>query len=174
MSLLTVAELKAQIKTSRSDDTLQNIIDREESAINRLVGAPYSETGEEADTVTETMAGDGMRNLYLRRRFSDIESITEDDVELTGGAETDWREWPSEGRVERLPAGCRWGSVVVIEYIPADDNNERKAAIVELVRLALDRTALASENVAGEYSYTAPEWEERRREITARLMFSGV
>ncbi len=175
MSLLSVAELRAQIQSSLTDAQLQSVIDREEAEVTRLYGAHYVDG---ATTVSETLEG-GMRNLYLRRRLTSVSSVTEyqtsdstDGTALT--AVTDYRVWAAQGRIERMPSGATWGAIVDVVYVPADDNDLRRAAIVDLCRLALERTALKAENIADEYSYTAPEWGEARAEILQRLGFINV
>jgi len=175
VSLLTVAELKAQVRTSLADADLQRVIDREEAEVVRFYGPHYVDapTG-----VTETLEG-GTRSLYLRRRLASVTSITEyqtadaaSGTALTAG--TDYRVWAAQGRLERMPTGAKWGAVVSVVYVPADDDDLRRAAIVDLCRLALERTALKSESVAGEYSYQAPDWGQARAEILQRLGFVNV
>lgn len=165
MSLLSAAELRAQLKTALPDAQLLAIADREEAAMIDICGPHYN-----AETpITETMPG-GLKNLYFTRRLSEVKSVKENGVPLTAGS--DYRVWASQGRIERLSSGypgARWGDAVEVEYIPADDTPERKAALVELVRLALERTAMHSESIAGEYSYTAPEWELKRAQLLRRL-----
>ena len=173
MSLVTPAEVKELVRTSKTDAELQHVIDREEADVVRLYGAHYVA----ATTVTETLASGGMRNLYLRRRLGSITSVTEyQTLDSTGGtaivATTGYYLWADQGRLERMPAGALWGAKVTIVYIPADDNDLRRAAIIDLVRLALERTAMQSEGVAGEYSYTAPPWEAARNQILERLGFT--
>ncbi len=180
MSLLSPAEVKELVRTSASDTVLQHVIDREEREVVRLFGAHYvdSET-----TISETLAG-GTRNLYLRRRIASISSIVEyQTLDATSGTTLtsgDYLLWANEGRIERMPAtavaswfagGATWGAKVVVTYVPYDDDDDRRAAIIELVRLALERTAMRRESVAGEYSYEAPDWGEARAEILRRLGF---
>ncbi len=182
MSLLSVAGLRAQIRTSLTDSQLQMVIDREEAEVIRRFGAHYISG---STMVTETLEG-GMRNLYLRRRLTSVSSITEYSTsDSTSGtlltAVSDYRVWAAQGRIERMPSTAvsgfgvgTWGAIVTIVYVPADDNDLRKAAIIDLCRLALERTAMQSENVAGEYSYTAPDWSAARAEILQRLGFIDV
>ncbi len=184
MSLLSVAELKAQVRTSLSDADLQQVINREEADVIRLYGGHYVDA---STTVSETLHG-GSRNLYLRRGVTTVVGVTEYlTLEDTTGAAlttTEHHPWSAEGRIERLPStaisqllgggGVRWGEAVTVVYVPADDNDLRKAVIIDLCRLALERTAMQSESVAGEYSYTAPKWAEARAEILHRLGFIGV
>jgi hypothetical protein len=182
MSLLTVAELKAQIRTSLTDTQAQAVIDREETEIVRRFGAHYVDG---STTVSETLEG-GMKNLYLRRRLTSVTSITEyQTADATTGtlltAVSDYRVWAAQGRIQRMPStnisgfgvGV-WGAIVMLVYVPADDNDLRRTAIIDLCRLALERTALKSESIAGEYSYTAPDWTAARTEILEGLGFRDV
>lgn len=164
--LLTAAEVRKLVQTALSDDDLQVIVDREDREIVKRFGAHYHETGETPDAVTETVESNNVRNLYLRRCLASVSAITEDDVALAAAS---YRVWGSQGRIERLPAGSTWGDVVAITYVPADDNDTRKAVLVELTRIAVERTAMKSESVGGEYSYTAPDWEALRSQQLNRL-----
>ncbi len=59
--------------------------------------------------------------------------------------------------------------------MPADDRAEWRAALLELVRLQLARTALKSESIAGEYSYTAADdWDADRAKLLRRLGFFNL
>lgn len=168
-TLVRPADVRALVNTSKSDQELQALISREETALIGHFGAHYVDA---ATTVTETLEGGGLKNLYLRRPLSSVSSVVEDDALLT--VSDDYRLWAAQGRIERRPAGSTWGDRVVVIYVPADDREQRKAAIIELVRLALERTAMKSESIAGEYSFTAPDWELRRVELYRRLGFVGV
>lgn len=179
MSLVSIADVRMLVRTSLTDTQLQALIDREEKYVVRYFGAPYVDD----DTpVTETLNGARAANLYLRRRAKSIVSV--DEVLYLGG--TTYRldpslyfHWELEGRIQRLPSlaqenalgipGALWGAVVTVVYVPFDDNEERTDVIIELVRLAIERTAMKSENIAGEYSYSAPEWETERVKILRRL-----
>ncbi len=126
----------------------------------------FGDTDACGEGATVTLEGEGKRKLYLRRKLTAVTSVTEDDVAL---AATDYKVWGAQGTVERLPRGIRWGEEIAIVYTPANDNDTRKAVIIDLVRLALERTALKSESIAGEYSYSAPEWEAERTAVLNRL-----
>lgn len=166
MTLVTLDEARALIKTSLTDPQLQAIIARAEAEVVACVGAHYVNA---ATDVSETLSG-GLRNLYLRRAIGSVTSIVEDGVTLTSA---DYRVWGGQGRIERLAVGALWGEVVTVSYTPADDNAARQGVIIELTRLAVERTALQSENVAGEYSYGAPDWERERARLLRRLMLSA-
>ncbi len=135
----------------------------------RALGAHYTA----ALSVTETLAGRQTRNLYLRRPIATVTSITVDSTLL---ASADYRLWGDEGRIERLTAGALWGEeVIVVVYGPQDDNTLRKSALIDLLRLTLNRSGLKSESVAGEYSYTAFEnTDEERARVMGKLGFIHV
>lgn len=168
-SLVSVDEARALVQTGLTDAQLQAVIDREEAWVIRALGPHYAA----ALTVTETLSGDLNKNLYLKRRASSVSSVVEDGTTLDPD---DYRLWGDEGRIERLPAGARWLiAPVVVTYAPQDDNLERKALIIDLIRLVVNRTGLKSESVAGEYAYTALEnTDEERGRVLRRLKFVNV
>lgn len=172
MSLLTVDELRAQVQTGVDDVELQTIIDREEGEII----ARYGAHADGSSAIVETVDG-GSGSLYLKRRVLSITSISE--ASALGGAastlsSTQYHVWPGQGRITRLAEGIRWGRSVVVTYVPADDRPLRTAVLIEIVRQALEQTAMKQESVAGEYSFTAPDWESQRRRLYKRLEFPSV
>lgn len=172
MSLVTVDEVRALVKTSLSDDELQSVIDREEDALIHLYGDHYVD---DSTTVTETLAGGGV-NLFLRRPVTSVTSCQEkedwDDDWETLTEDDDFYVVGEYGMLKR--ATDVWGVQVRVTYVPVDDNDRRKAAIIELVRLAVERTAMRSEHVAGEYSFQAPDWELERVRILRRFGFLSI
>lgn len=169
MSLVTVADVRQLVTTGLRDPDVQQIIDREEAIMVQRCGAHYVNS---STRITETIRG-GYPLLYLSRKVTSIYRVTEDTVVIsqTNG---DFRVWELEGTLERLPAGTSWGTVVVVLYVPYDDNERRKGVLIELVRLALDRMTMHSENVAGEYSYTAPDWEYERARLFRQINFRAI
>jgi hypothetical protein len=173
MSILTVDQARALVSTALDDAQLQAVIDREEAEIVRRLGAAYA-TGV---SLAETHPGGG-KSIFLRRGIGSVTTVTErvspasDPVTLVA---TDYFAWADEGRLERLPPGGRWGAVIVVTYAPQDDREQWRQVEAELVRLLLARTALKSESVAGEYSYTAPDnWDADRAALLRRLGFLNV
>ncbi len=167
MSLLTLADVRALVKTSLTDPELQAVIGREEDEIIRLYGAHYTTS---TATVSETLEGGGA-SLFLRRPILSVSSVTEDGAVL---ASADYRLWGGQGRIERLPKGATWGEVITVVYVPGDDNSRRKVALISLVQLAVERTALKSESIAGEYSYSAPDWEAERAKLLRRAGLARI
>lgn len=167
--LVTAAEAKKQIKTSMSDIDLQKIIDRIESQIADRIGAPWTNDTTPSE-IEKTMRGEGA-SLFLPTGIYTVSGIVEDDVELSAD---DYRVWGNGGVIERAPIGSSWGDVCVVTYQPVDDRFKRIPAIINLLRLTLERTAMVSENIAGEYSFQAPDWDMAFKKIMKGLMFKAV
>ena len=168
MSLVTVAEARALVNTGLSDGDLQVVIDRIEADITSKVGAP--QTDAYATEVVKTLRGEG-ENLFLPTEIYSVVSIVEDTVTLTADQYQTW----GGGVIERLPMGTGWGDRVVVTYKPADDRSVREGVIIDLLRLTLNRTALKSESIAGEYSYTAFDSSDGEyRKVMKRLMFQAL
>lgn len=171
MSLLTIDELRAQVSTDLDDTQLQTVIDREETEVIRRYGAHY-----DGSAITEVCDG-GACGVYLKRRIGSVSAITE--AQSLGGTQTtltstQYYAVANEGRIIRLSEGTRWGRYVSVSYVPQDDSNLRKQVLIELVRQALEQTAMKSENIAGEHSYQAPDWEAQRRALYRRLMLPNI
>lgn len=168
MSLVTLAEARALVNTGLSDGDLQVVIDRIEADITAKVGAP--QTDAYATEVVKTMRGEG-DNLFMPTEIYSVVSIVEDTATLTADQYQKW----GGGVIERLPMGTGWGDRVVVTYKPADDRSVREGVIIDLLRLTLNRTALKSESIAGEYSYTAFDSSDGEyRKVMKRLMFQAL
>lgn len=169
MSLLTIAEARALITTALDDIQLQTVIDREEAEMVRRHGAH----GDGTSTITIELEG-GKTDLFLNRTIASVTSVRERT--LTGSyatvASTDYLSWITQGRVQRLNSA--WRDIVEVVYAPGDDRSQRKQVLIELVRLALEQTAMRGENIAGEYSYTAGDWELKRSTLLRRLGFMPI
>lgn len=171
MSLLTVAEARARVNTSLTDDQLQDVIDQVEAEITGLIGPPQ----DDGNTVTHTVTKRGGTScLFMPSEIGSVVSIVEDTVTLES---TQYQIWPA-GVIERLPVDwALWGGDrCVVTYKPADDRPKRKGVIIDLLRLDLSRTTMEEESIGGdEYSYkTAGNWDQKRREIMKRIRFTAV
>jgi len=167
-TLITIRELRAQVQSGLDDTTLGAILAREEAIMVQHCGPHYS-----SDVKITTVLPGRTKNLYLPRRISSVYRVTEDGMVLSN-ANGDFRIWPDEGRLERLPEGSFWGALITTLWIPINDTELRKAVLIDLVRLALERTAMRGENIAGEYSFTAPDWELARAQLLRQLMFQVI
>ena len=167
-SLVSPTDVKALINTAISEGDLQKVIDRVETQVTARIGAPQTDALE--TQVARTVRGEGC-NLFLPTEINSVVSIVEDYIELTA---EEYRVW-SAGVIERLPINASWGDRIVVTYKPADDRLKRTEVIIDLVRLVIEHTAMKSESVAGEYSYTAPDnWEAEFRRAMKRLTFQAV
>lgn len=165
-SLVTAADVRVLVKTDLSDPQLQAIIDREEAALIRRLG-PHE------GPVTEVL------EAYQGRIFTSRPITSVSTINGTMPESSAITVLGAQGQI--VANGAYWGltpaanGVYTVVYTPADDTAERKAVIIELVRIAVERTAMKSESVAGEYSYTAPEnWEQERRQQYRRLVFTEI
>jgi hypothetical protein len=167
-SLVSPANVKALINTAVSDDNLQEVIDRIEAQIVQKIGLPQDNNY--TVEITKTLRGGEGDSLFLPTDIYSVTSIVEDDVTLEAD---EYRMWGA-GVIERL-SSTNWGSVCVVNYKPADDRPKRKQVIIDLVRLTIERTAMKSESIGGEYSYTATDdWDVEFRKAMKRLMFKAV
>jgi len=167
-SLVSPENVKVLVNTSLSDLNLQTVIDRVEAQIVERIGEP--QTDGMATTITKIMRGEGYY-LFMPTEIYAVVSIVEDGNTLTGDEYQTW----AGGVIERLPNESYWGDRMTVVYKPVDDRKKRSQVIIDLVRLVLERTAMKSENIAGEYSYTAPDnWDVEFRSAMRRLMLKAI
>ena len=161
MPLVTVAELRQLVTTPLTDTELAAIIEREEAALTAKLGACGDGTTEFTELVETTAVG---RSLHLNQPIVSVTTID-------GAAPSSSLViLPQQGRI----VGGLWPDFVTVVYVPADDRPRRKQGLIDLVRLTLERTAMRQESTAGEYSFTAPDWQAERAAIYRRLMFTSV
>jgi len=167
-SLVSPADVKALINTSMSDANLQTVIDRIEAQITERIGAPQTDLM--TTTLTKTFRGEGFY-LFMPTEIYAVVSISEDGNALTSDQYETW----AGGVIERLPDESYWGDRMTVVYKPVDDRLKRAQVIIDLVRLVIEHTALKSESIAGEYSYTAPDnWDADFRQAMKRLLFKTI
>jgi len=174
MSLVTVADVRALVRSALNDAQLQAVLDREQARLVQRLGAPYVDA---VTPLTQTRRGEG-RYVFLPRRILTVSAVSE---RLTAGGEAaaltagDYYVHAESGMVERLPQGLKWGELITVTYVPADDRAEWRGVLIDLTRLALTRTALQSESIAGEYSYTAAgDWDAQHATVARRAGFFNV
>jgi hypothetical protein len=153
-SLVSIAEVRALVRSRLSDPDLQAVIDREEAWLAGRIG---SLTGERTDTVTP---GIGDTPLFLSRRAPSVVLV---DAGRTLAA-SEFLFTPSTGMIRRiwapdLSSGAPWRQLylgwqgtVAVTYTPSDEAGV-KSAVIGLVRLTVGETGFASETI-GDYSYT--------------------
>lgn len=166
-ALVNLLDVRALVATDADDATLLSLVQREEAALVARCGAH----GDGAATITETLdGGDGV--LFLSRSVASITSVSEATQLGASAAPLAASQYSlaAGGMLIRLSEGRRWGRTVVVTYVPASDLAARKQALIDLVRLTVNRTAMKGESVGGEYSYTAPDWEDERAAVYRRLI----
>lgn len=157
MAELAVTELRAHIETDLTDVALQ-----------RLLDAAIADVGPESD-VPEYTTGLGRRYIFLSRPASAIVSAVEhvESADLTL-AISDYRILGGS-QIERLTTGTNpayfWNERVTITYTPSD-LAKRAQALIDLVRLEVERRAVTSEGI-GDYQMSAPEYEAERTRIVS-------
>lgn len=171
MSLVTTDELTDRVETALGDIALQSLLDNIEAEIVGWIGAVYVD---EETPITEEHYDNGGRHLYLKRKVSSVETVTEyASISDDGRALTqnyDYSVRAASGMLERVG---NWGWKVIVEYVPRDDRAKWREAIIDLARLDIARMPMSSEAIQGEMSYTAPaNWEHERARIIHRLMFT--
>jgi hypothetical protein len=163
MSILTIAEARALITTALDDTNLATVIEREEELAVWRCGPPGDGTTE----ISEAHEPEG-RAIYLRLPIESVTSVTEDGTTV---ATTEYVIWPKDGRIKRTG---QWRGLVEVTYVPQDTTALWKAVMVELVRLALEQTAMMREEVTQEYRYEAASWESARERLYRRLNYLSV
>lgn len=170
MALLTVAAVRAVVETALTDPELAAVIEREEAEAVRRFGP----IGDGASPATATVAGGGA-SLFLPKAVAALTSVAERAGLASPLAPVDasrYLRWDAQGRLDRIDGV--WGTQVVVTYTPADERERWTAVLIEVVRQAVEQTALRGASVAGEYSFQAPDWEQQRRQLYRRLRFMSV
>lgn len=178
---IDVDALRTHLETDLSDEALERLMHDACDAITDRVGSL-----EQNQIVLRTFSSD--RYLFLPKPIDsdeDIESITYrlGNSELVL-AETDWR-WIGGRMIERLTGGGEsvatswgWNFVsssgdvefnTVVVYTPKTMVNRRIRVLIDLVRLATQYTALASER-AGDYSSSSLKYKEERAKLINELV----
>lgn len=168
MSLVSLTDVRALITTALDDMQLQTVIDREETELIARLG-PHGENG-----ITLMVSNPSGTTLFLPRQLSSITSVSEQAYPGATGVVLDTTQYWYDGATLNRATGL-WptNGVITVTGLPID-LARRKSVLIELVRLALEQTAMKSENIAGEYSYTAPEWERTRADLYRRVTYMSL
>ena len=157
-ALLTAADIRAHVETALDDVALQTVIDRVDADLVQRAG-PHS------GPLTETMTG-RTRSAYVSRPIASVSSVREGAIIAAEtpmlSATDEYRLWPTEGRIERFPAGSSFATVVEVVYTPVDETDRRKRVLLELVRLDLAQSGRAQERVGSDYRYRGLDYGEHR------------
>lgn len=168
MSLVTVSEVRALVDTDLTDDDLREVIDRAEAEMVAHVGSHAS-----SGAVTETVINPG-GVLYLSRPAASITSVTEYwglSSTVTGSVITTTSYYPNLTGSYLHRLGSDWADRVVVVYVPADDDERRRSVLIELIRLELSPSGMASESMrfADGTSYAYQSGEGGRERARAGL-----
>ncbi len=154
VSLVSLTEVRALVRSRLTDVDLQTIVDREETWLATKIGAL---TGERTDTFTP---GTTNTPLYLSRR---TESVTVTDAGVAIAA-ADLLFTPSSGCLRRVAGSYpwpwpppetwypAWQGEVAVTWTPADSAAVMRT-VIELVRGTVGETGMDSETI-GDYGYT--------------------
>lgn len=168
MTIVSIDDVRAVITTVLDDVDLHGVIAREEAEAQRRFGAP----GDGTTARTETIEACGA-DVFTSQPILSVTTVTERN--LAGTAQTvaasRYYLWPGQGRITRTDG--HWLPIVTVTYVPADVRERWRSVLIEIIRQALEQTAMRGESVAGEYSYQAPDWEAQRVRLYRRLKFSN-
>jgi len=167
MTLVSVSDVRALVKTSLSDAELQTVIDRTEEEVVERIGAFQDDTL--MVTVTETGYLSPGRMIMTRQPFIAVSGVTVNGDVVDAA---DYLTRGFAGILSGIPASYNASGAAeyTVVYRPIDQRSKLTRTIIDLVRLSIERTAMESENVAGEYSYQAPDWEKEYRKILRRVV----
>jgi hypothetical protein len=164
-SVISPADVRALIDTPLDDSDLQTVIDREEGWLATVVG-PL--TGERSFTYYPSSLPDTYHGtLSLRRHVGSLDDVTVNDAgtDLDNGV----LRLVRNGWAIRRPT-YRWGGPVIITWTP-DDQATVETVIIDLLRLRINDSGLASENIGGYgYSTGGGAAVDRRRDRLARSL----
>lgn len=177
MSIVSPAECESRFATGLTEDALQSVIDQQESWLSRQIGALVGER-----TVTlYPRPYDGP--IYLQR-LPDPDTI----IVTVQGSQLDSGQFRVEGsRIDRIFPGLssvidaeaddvlvaqpyigRWSGIVTVKFTPVDEDDIR-AAVISLVRLAVTDSPYSAESGEG-HSYTRMASYVRQRGQIARTL----
>jgi len=152
------------METALSESALQDRIDDAEATLAEWAGT-VEEVNGVIQPVTETVRAYGRSILPLRQDPASIVSVT-DTFNLTPTVLESGYLVVAGHYLERV--GYYWGSVTTVTYIPKDDRAKRRMALLDLVRLRLNREPGFTSQSAGSWqeSYSSASAED---EILFRL-----
>lgn len=165
MSTVSLAAVRTLIQTSLSDGELQTIIDRVEGMIAERLGAVQDEAG--TVELTEVGLVSARGEIFTAQPIASITSLS------VGGTPVTVADLISiyykSGYIPAVTGAYPTNQYTIV-YKPVYRKNRYESVVIDLVRLELAKTAMQSENVAGEYSYQAPDWPTEAKKILSRLV----
>ena len=169
-TLMTVSEVSDAVESDVVDSILQIYIDAADEDIQRSAG-PH----DLARTVSRVIDYDNRAfDVLLPSRAESITSVTIDGDALDdstyqlryGGNSV--RIWFLDPFVWTTGEYTRYSWPIVVNYTAVDDTNQRKLAMIQLVRMAVQHDGLAAERT-GQYNRTSADYTKERNRILASL-----
>lgn len=169
MSLLSVAELQAQVETDFQTATLQQIIDAAEFEIDDYFG-PITAYTYEFDSEFDEV-------LRLPVQGSSITSIEEYEGSESDPAKTmlasDDYELSSDGwDIRRLSDGTNprstWSWHVVVIFVPVSNVDIRKQVAIKLARCEIEHSAYGQESI-GDWKAQQKNYQKEKVQILRQL-----
>ena len=183
--LMTLVEMKEHVQSGLGDAALQRIVDAQDAYIRRMVGEHDPDTtmvyqddrprngGSDWGYGRNYSGGQSNERIWLPRPALSIAMVEDRYLFESVWTVRDASEYylSDEGRsVSRNHRG--WGepfrAVVRVTFTPVSSNAERTEALIDLVRLEVQDTGLASEH-DDTYWVVAKDKTKARREAIAPL-----
>jgi hypothetical protein len=163
-TLLAPADVRGHIETDLLDPAIQRLLDDADAEIIRRFGAHVGNVSETIDGRAQLLA--------VSRPVQAVVSVTERiGVTDTLLDATDWQLWYGkvlERRTDGTHGGTGWGDRITIVYTPVADTSQRARVELDLVKLAIQYSALRTQS-SGDYAETAPDYEDERETILSVL-----
>lgn len=155
------------VESGLPETALQQLVYQETLEVERRYGTDAQ--------MTVTTRGNDSRTIRLQRPVLSVTSIAEYTLDrelISTLTATDYALLDGGRGLERL-SGSSWGRltwapVVVVVYLPVPEVESRKRVVTDLVRLAVQHNALASEKI-GDYQSTSVEYARERERILGML-----
>ena len=176
MAAPTAAEVKAQVKTSYTDATINALVAEIDKQLTEHVG-PRSGVGYKLD-----MAPELATVLALPRPAATITTVVEytdatSDPTKTTLAANDYELNATADELRRLSSGTNaratWGWHVELTYDAVDDEVRRNQVLIQLCRLEINYRSSTAESV-GDFSRSLADYERERTRLLRRLMYRGI
>ena len=161
-TLLALDAIRELVQTGLSDAALEVVVDAEDAAIVDLLG-PHTGT---TTTTLSVSPGSRTRRLILHQRADSIEAVSEywPDDDPSEAVDVPASEFLLDRGFQLVRHGGNcWRDRVIVTMTPDRNLARRRAALVDLVRLRLQFTGLASED-EGSHSYSAIADHEAERQ----------
>jgi len=165
MSTVSLVAVRTLVQTSLSDGELQSIIDRIEGMVEERIGAIQNEVNDVEITEVGLVTARG--EIFTAQPIGTITSLTIGDDTVTPA--TLVSVYFRSGYIPAVEGSFSDNSYTLV-YKPRYRKHLFEGVIIDLIRIELAKTAMRQEDIAGEYSYQAPEWNIETKKVLARLL----